>query len=62
MSLQVGTFGYMAPELTGLVHDEDTDLTAHRATLAVDIYGFGKLMWNIITGEYKCGSINRSPR
>ena len=55
--LQRGTLDYMAPELlTALECESHSDQplglqSRHPITTAVDVYGFGLVLWQIITGE-----------
>lgn len=64
--MQRGTPGYIAPELVpqlcGSMEEGVESLGG--ATLAVDIYSFGIVLWEIITGEsaQKCNGHLREPR
>ena len=41
----------MAPELMGAIGCEDEGPQASPITPAVDVYSFGLVLWQIITGE-----------
>ena len=53
--MQKGTPGYIAPELVpqlcGSCAEEEQELPCGAATMAVDIYSFGIVLWEIITGD-----------
>ena len=50
--LQRGTLEYMAPELKGAYsEDPNSPLARHPVTLAVDIYSFGLVLRETVTGE-----------
>ena len=49
MPLQRGTLAYMSPELFG-AYSVDGPVKAP-VTQAVDVYSFGVLMWEVISGE-----------
>ncbi|CAL5225968.1 g8770 [Coccomyxa viridis] len=57
-----GTLDYMAPELMGTYDEENT--LSHPITSAVDVYSFGLVLWQIVTGEVpdKAAGPLRSPR
>lgn len=52
----------MAPELMGTYDEENT--LSHPITSAVDVYSFGLVLWQIVTGEVpdKAAGPLRSPR
>ncbi len=50
LSLQRGTLDYMPPEMFG-AYDEDGEGPGKQAvTQAVDVYSFGLVLWQIVTG------------
>ena len=50
-AVQRGTLDYMAPELIEVAGCDDDSPCAHPITAAVDVYSFGLVLWQIITGE-----------
>ncbi len=55
-SLQRGTLDYIPPEMFGAYDDEDeTDghgqTRKQPITQAVDMYSFGLVLWQLVTGE-----------
>jgi hypothetical protein len=55
----------MAPELLGVYTEDDSGAAGGGAvTLAVDVYSFGLLLWEIVTGEHpsRAARTLRKPR
>ena len=49
-SLQRGTLDYMPPEMFGSYDEEGEGPGKHAVTQAVDVYSFGLVLWQIVTG------------
>ena len=49
--VQRGTLDYMAPELIEGAGCDDDSPCVYPITAAVDVYSFGLVLWQIITGE-----------
>lgn len=49
--VQRGTLDYMAPELVEVAGCDDDSPRVYPITAAVDVYSFGLVLWQIITGE-----------
>ena len=61
--MQRGTFDYMAPELfLSYTENPDNPEPRHDVTLAVDIYSFGLVMREVITGKKSSRRRNSSER
>lgn len=63
--LQRGTLDYMAPELYQEYEaGEDTEGKGPKITNAVDIYSYGCVLWELLTGVRFCAAqtINKAPR
>ncbi|KAK9907690.1 hypothetical protein WJX75_008211 [Coccomyxa subellipsoidea] len=55
-----GTIGYMAPELLG--QDEDTLDSKFLGNASVDVFGYGRMLWQILSGESIQENVKRMPR
>ena len=68
MLMQRGTLDYMAPEVFRAYSEEDEGATEgprkQQVTQAVDIYSFGLVLWQLLTGEHpdKTQGSLRQPR
>ena len=51
MGLQRGTLAYMSPELFGAYSTASNGPVKAPVTQAVDVYSFGVLMWEVLSGE-----------
>ncbi len=56
MLMQRGTLDYMAPEVFRAYSEDDEGATEapkkQPVTQAVDIYSFGLVLWQLLTGEH----------
>ena len=62
--MQRGTLDYMAPELLDPLAQDGESMPSYPITSAVDVYSFGLVLWQIVTGEApdRATSALRMPR